>query len=31
MNNRRFYPYFKVWEQYQYFYTLINYIYKKNL
>ena len=25
MNNRRFYPYFKVWEQYQYFYTLINY------
>jgi DNA-directed RNA polymerase subunit RPC12/RpoP len=31
MNNCRFYPYFKVWEQYQYFYTLINYIYKKNL
>jgi len=26
MNNQRFYPYFKVWEQYQYFYTLINYI-----
>jgi hypothetical protein len=26
MNNRRFYPYFKIWEQYQYFYTLINYI-----
>jgi len=26
MNNRRFYSYFKVWEQYQYFYTLINYI-----
>jgi hypothetical protein len=26
MNNQRFYPYFTVWEQYQYFYTLINYI-----
>ena len=26
MNNQRFYPYFKVWEQYQYFYSLINYI-----
>jgi hypothetical protein len=26
MNNQKFYPYFKVWEQYQYFYTLINYI-----
>jgi hypothetical protein len=26
MNNRRFYLYFKVWEQYQYFYTLIDYI-----
>jgi hypothetical protein len=25
MNNCIFYPYFKVWEQYQYFYTLINY------
>ena len=31
MNNRRFYPYFKVWKQDQYFYELINYIQKKRL